>query len=105
MINPENKFKLPGSNGSLIIEITLKGKYKLYVVQLYSFYIHQPPLWSSGQSSWLQIQRFGFDSRHYQIFWEAVGLEWRPLWLASTIEELLGRNNSGYGIEKPRIRS
>jgi hypothetical protein len=25
-----------------------------------------PPLWSSGQSSWLQIRRTGFDSRHYQ---------------------------------------
>jgi ribosomal protein L37E len=25
-----------------------------------------PPLWSSGQSSWLQIRRHGFDSRHYQ---------------------------------------
>jgi hypothetical protein len=25
-----------------------------------------PPLWSSGQSSWLQIQRSGFDYRHYQ---------------------------------------
>jgi hypothetical protein len=24
------------------------------------------PLWSSGQSSWLQIRRPGFDSRHYQ---------------------------------------
>jgi hypothetical protein len=23
-----------------------------------------PPLWSSGQSSWLQIRRPGFDSRH-----------------------------------------
>jgi midasin (ATPase involved in ribosome maturation) len=23
-------------------------------------------LWSSGQSSWLQIRRSGFDSRHYQ---------------------------------------
>jgi hypothetical protein len=32
-----------------------------------------PPLWSSGQSSWLQIHRPGFDSRHYQIFWEVVG--------------------------------
>jgi hypothetical protein len=29
-----------------------------------------PPLWSSGQSSWLQIRRPGFDSRHYQIFWK-----------------------------------
>jgi hypothetical protein len=27
-----------------------------------------PSLWSSGQGSWLQIQRFGFDSRRYQIF-------------------------------------
>jgi hypothetical protein len=26
----------------------------------------RPPLWSSGQSSWLQIRRQGFDSRHYQ---------------------------------------
>jgi hypothetical protein len=26
----------------------------------------RPLLWSSGQSSWLQILRPGFDSRHYQ---------------------------------------
>jgi hypothetical protein len=25
-------------------------------------------LWFSGQSSWLQTQRFGFDSLRYQIF-------------------------------------
>jgi hypothetical protein len=25
--------------------------------------ITRPPLWSSGQSSWLQIRRLGFDSR------------------------------------------
>jgi hypothetical protein len=30
--------------------------------------------WSNGQSSYLQIQRSGFDSLRYQIFWEAVGL-------------------------------
>jgi hypothetical protein len=35
----------------------------------------RPPLWSSGQSSCLQIQRPGFGSRRYQIFWEVVGLE------------------------------
>jgi hypothetical protein len=34
-----------------------------------------PPLWSSGQSLWLQIQRYGFDSRGYLIFWEVVDLE------------------------------
>jgi hypothetical protein len=53
--------------------------------------ITRPPLWSSGQSSWLQIQRSGFDSRHYQIFWEVVGLERGPLILLSTTEELLDR--------------
>jgi hypothetical protein len=35
----------------------------------------RPFLWSSDQSSWLQIQRSGFDFRRYQIFWEVVGLE------------------------------
>jgi hypothetical protein len=58
-----------------------------------------PPLWSSGQSSWLQIQRSGFDSQHYQIFWEVVGLERGPLSLVSTIEELLRRKNSGSSLE------
>jgi hypothetical protein len=32
----------------------------------------------SGQSSWLQIQRPGFDSRRYQIFGEVEGLERGP---------------------------
>jgi hypothetical protein len=58
-----------------------------------------PPLWSSGQSSWLHIQRSGFDSRRYQIIWEAMGLEQGQLSLVSTIEELLGRNSSGCGLE------
>jgi hypothetical protein len=57
-----------------------------------------PPLWSSGQSSWLQIQS-GFDSRRYQIFWEVVCLEQGPLSLVSTIEELLGRKSSVSGLE------
>jgi hypothetical protein len=57
------------------------------------------PLWFSGQSSWLQIQRFGFDSRRYQIFWEVVSLERGPLRLVSTIEKLLGRRSSGSGPE------
>jgi hypothetical protein len=54
-----------------------------------------PPLWSSGQSSWLHIQRSRFDSRSYQIFWEVVGPERGPRNLVSTIEELLGRKRSG----------
>jgi hypothetical protein len=59
----------------------------------------KPPLWSSGQSSWIQIQRSELDSRSYQVFWEVVGLEWGPLSLVSIIEELLGRNASGSGLE------
>jgi hypothetical protein len=54
---------------------------------------------SSGQSSWLQIQRSGFDSRCYQIFLEVVGLERGPLSLVSKIEELLGKKSSGSGLE------
>jgi hypothetical protein len=49
-----------------------------------------PPLWSSGQSSWLQIRRPGFDSRLYQKN-EVGGLERGPLSLVSTTEELLDR--------------
>jgi hypothetical protein len=58
-----------------------------------------PPLWSSDQGSWLQIQRPGFDSRHYQVSWEVLGLERGPLSLLSTTEELLGRKSSGSGLE------
>jgi hypothetical protein len=48
----------------------------------------RPPLWSSGQSSCLQIRRPGFDSRHHQKK-KVVGLERGPLSLVTTIEELL----------------
>jgi hypothetical protein len=47
-----------------------------------------PPLWSSGQSSWLQIQ----------IFRKVVGLERSLLSLVSTTEELLERISSGTGL-------
>jgi hypothetical protein len=47
----------------------------------------------------LVVQRSGFDSRRYQIFWEVVGLEPGPLSLVSTIEELLGRKSSGSSLE------
>jgi hypothetical protein len=60
---------------------------------------YPPPLWSSGQSSWLQIQSAEFDPRRYQIFWEVVGLERVPLSLVSTTEELRGRKSSSSGVE------
>jgi hypothetical protein len=44
------------------------------------------------------LRCLGFDSRHYQIFWEVVGLDRGPLSLVSTTEELLGRNSSGSGL-------
>jgi hypothetical protein len=58
-----------------------------------------PPLLPSCQSFWLQIQRPGFDSQRYQIFWELVGLERVPLSVACTIEELFGRKSSCSGLE------
>jgi hypothetical protein len=57
-------------------------------------------LWSSGQGSWLQIQRSGFDSRRYHVFWELVGPERVPLSLVNTVEELLGWKISGSGLER-----
>jgi hypothetical protein len=46
-----------------------------------------------------RVPGYRFDSRRYQIFWEVVSLERGPLRLVSTTEELLGRNNSGFGLE------
>jgi hypothetical protein len=40
-----------------------------------------------------------FDSRSYQIFWEVVSRERGPLSYVSTVEEILGRNSSGSGLE------
>jgi hypothetical protein len=42
------------------------------------------PLWSSGQSSWLQIQRSRFESWHYQIFREVV--VWNGVHSASWVQ-------------------
>jgi hypothetical protein len=49
-----------------------------------------PPLWSSGQSSWLQIQRFRVRFRRYQIFYEEVALERGSLSIVRTIDRLCG---------------
>jgi hypothetical protein len=75
--------------------ITLKVRINNWVCMHYV----RPPLWSSGVSSCLQIQRSGFASLRYQIFWEVVGLERGPLSLVSTTEELLERKSSGSGLE------
>jgi hypothetical protein len=63
-------------------------------------YVHLcPPLWSNDQSFWLQIQRSGFASQPYHIFWELMGLERGLLSVISTTEELLGRKSSGSSLE------
>jgi hypothetical protein len=38
-----------------------------------------PPLWSSGQSSWLHIQRSGFDSRRYKILIYVLEKMWKEV--------------------------
>jgi hypothetical protein len=43
-------------------------------------------------------------SRRYQNFWAVVGLERGPLSLLGTIEDLLEREISVYGLGKPRTR-
>jgi hypothetical protein len=81
--------------------ITLKKRISGQMSQIWAW--HQDILtdWPSA-AMWLwlwQIQRSGFDSQHYQVFWEVVGLERGPLSLVSTTEELLGRKSSGSGLE------
>jgi hypothetical protein len=51
-----------------------------------------------GQSSWLQIERPGFDSPALPDFL-SNDLEWGPLSLVGTAEELLERKGSGSGLE------
>jgi hypothetical protein len=74
---------------SYITVFILKKYFAFPTIYLF-LYQYGPPLWSSGQSSWLQIRRPGFDSRHYQKQ-KLVGLERGALSLVSTTEELLDR--------------
>jgi hypothetical protein len=86
----------------LIVKNQSSEKFKIYFdLTSYQKRCHctWPPLWSSGQSSWLQIQRSGFDSQRYQIFWKVLGLERGPLSLVSTTEELLERKSSSSDLE------
>jgi hypothetical protein len=77
-------------------EASVTKKFTLTGVQT----IHRwPLLWSSGESFWLQIQKFEFDYRRYQIFWEVVGLEMDPLSLLIITEELHGKISSGSCLE------
>jgi hypothetical protein len=57
------------------------------------------PLWSSGQSTWLQIQRSRVRFPALPDFLRSSGSGTGPLSLVSTTEEQLGRNSSGSGLE------
>jgi hypothetical protein len=50
-----------------VLDILYYFEYKV-LLNLRCIQFLKTALWSSGQSSWLQIQRSGFDSRRYQIF-------------------------------------
>jgi hypothetical protein len=82
----------PSSPKSVSIQTKLTRLLHPYISLIFSLFpfIKRPPLLSSGQSSWLQIRRPGFDSRHYRKK-KVVGLERGPLSLVSTTEELLDR--------------
>jgi hypothetical protein len=71
--------------------LTLVGQtFNLDCLRPFSFRVttFRPPLWSSGQSSWLQIQRSRFRFPALPDF-----LERGPLNLVSDIEELLGKKS------------
>jgi hypothetical protein len=61
------------------VEISSDGPRKPYNMVL-TISHHQ----GNGQTSWLQIQRSGFDSRRYHIFWEAV--VWNGVHSASWVQ-------------------
>jgi hypothetical protein len=67
-----------------VLDFTALDKYEMHITSL------RPPLWSSGQTSWLQIRKPGSDSQHYQKK-KVVGLKRGPLSLVSITEELLDR--------------
>jgi hypothetical protein len=71
------------------------------------YFVHVPPLWSSGQSSWLQIRRPGFDSRHYQKkknsgsgtgSTQPCEYNWGATWQKSSGSCLENRENTAGGI-------
>jgi hypothetical protein len=110
-----DRFSSPASSYVLSMCVTVNKqhpqKYRWFFFKKHSFpfrvifpfsdiFRSWPPRKSSGQSSWLQIEKSRFDSWRYQIFWEVVGLERGPLSLVSTIEELLGRKISVFDLEK-----
>jgi hypothetical protein len=94
--------RVPGYRSEMYcVSCEIRTEFIYIYIYIYIYYAEEsrPPLWSSGQSFWIHIQRSGFDSRRYQVFCEVVDLERGPLSLVSTSDELLGRKSSGPGIK------
>jgi hypothetical protein len=65
-----NRFRLNISVTCTETKTSLLQTFLFQFVTVFSLLIfwRRLPLWTSSQSSWVQIQRSGFDSRRYQIF-------------------------------------
>jgi hypothetical protein len=56
-----------GTEGMAFLWVFMNSLTGIRSLNIYnSLVVCGPPLWSSGQSFWLQIRRPGFDSRRYQ---------------------------------------
>jgi hypothetical protein len=68
-----------------------------YELNLYICYLEEsrPPLWSNGQSSWLQIQRFRVSFKALPDFQRSSGIGTWSTQPRDYIEELIGRKSSG----------
>jgi hypothetical protein len=64
---------------------------------------NKSPLWSSGQSSWIQIQRSRVRFPGIQDFLRSSGVERGPLNLVSITKELLEWESSGSRSRNPKL--
>jgi hypothetical protein len=93
---------------NLLLSISLILNFYVYkIILLHNdisvpFHKNRPPLWSSGQEFLATDPEVPGSIPGTTK--KVVGLERGPLSLVSTTEELLGRNNSGFGLESRRIR-
>jgi hypothetical protein len=71
----------------------------IYTYIYYTLNKIRPPLWPSGQSFWLRMQSSEVRFPALSDCLRSSGLQRGPLSFLSRIEELLGRNNSGSGLE------
>jgi hypothetical protein len=61
-----------------VVSLTAATPFSLSLSRLLSLSLCRPPLWSSGQNSWLHIQRSGFHSRCRE-YGSVTLTTWRPL--------------------------